>query len=87
MLVEQLPDTSRMAAVQTGWTQGWGTDRLMMRAVISTLAAANWQRGGKSSAPRPKPWPLPGEREAVLAARRAQYEAIARGEAPPQLTT
>jgi hypothetical protein len=33
----------------------------MLAASVDLLQAANWQRGGNKSAPRPKPWPRPGQ--------------------------
>lgn len=37
----------------------WTVESQLLAQVADTLALANWQRGGKKSAPRPKPIPRP----------------------------
>lgn len=75
VLVEQLPDTSRLHGALSATGPGWGTDRLMTAALVHALLGANWQRGG-GKGPQPKPWPIPGDEKRADAARLARYSAL-----------
>jgi hypothetical protein len=39
----------------------WGPAENMLAATVDLLQSGNWQRGGNKNAPRPKPWPRPGQ--------------------------
>lgn len=58
MLIAHLPaDAATRAALDEG--APWGLNEHLLAAVLDTLRAGNWQRGGGKSA-RPKPIPRPG---------------------------
>ena len=42
----------------------WTVTDYLLAAAVDQLAAANWQRQGKKSAPKPKPIPRPGSKAA-----------------------
>ena len=46
-------------AAAGGPSADWNTTEYMLAAMLDTLSAANWQRGG-GKGPRPKPLPRPG---------------------------
>jgi len=58
------PSSALMREVQpelSAWASGLVLADLMAHAV-DLLAGANWQRGGKRTAPKPKPIPRPGRK-------------------------
>lgn len=60
VLVEELPQQSRLVRAVHGELAGWTPEAAVLADVFDVLAAANWQRAGKAGAPRPKPYPRPG---------------------------
>lgn len=45
-----------------GERAGWHHVEELLARILEVLMAANWQRAGDKTAPRPKPLPRPGER-------------------------
>ena len=48
-----------------GAMAGWSQEHELLASIYDSLRAQLWQAGGKSSAPRPKPFPRPGARSEV----------------------
>lgn len=57
--IKHLPRESAFVRAVVGGPHYTDTDVLLIVADI--LAGANWQRGGDKDAPRPKPFPRPGD--------------------------
>lgn len=60
VLMRHLPPTSSFAQAVSDGDSVWGVTEHLLAGQLDALHAANWQRGGKSSAPRPPPTPRPG---------------------------
>jgi hypothetical protein len=57
-LILHLPPDSASVCVTN--PDQWDREEHLLAGIYDLLATANWQRGGKKSAPRPKPLPRPG---------------------------
>lgn len=75
VLVSQLPPES---ALCRALGHNWQVGDYLAAAAVDCLQAANWQRGGDSSQPRPEPLPRPGHEEQTAA---RQSVILARAEA------
>lgn len=64
VVVKHLGRTSALAASLVGEAAQWGATEHLLAATLDALNAANWQRAGKKTAPRPKPIPRPGAKSA-----------------------
>jgi len=58
--VSQLPAESATVRAAVGPSAAWTVEAHLLALVHDAVAAGNWQRAGKSSAPKPKPIPRPG---------------------------
>lgn len=62
MILDNLPSTSAYWQARHD-SEGWALSDYLWANMIDLLAAANWQRGGDSKAPKPKRLARPGERK------------------------
>lgn len=60
MLLTHLPRESATMQAVLGPVAMWGHEHHLLADIVDVLQAANWQRIGKRSAPRPKPVSRPG---------------------------
>lgn len=75
-----------------GEAADWSLNTFLLALVADALHAANWQRGGKKNAPRPKPLPRPrtpaevSAAEALAARRLHRLRQLAAASTEPGLT-
>lgn len=62
MLVHYLPADSATVRAVGGPAFEWSSTDYLLATAVDAIRAGNWQRGGKASAPKPKPLPRPGDR-------------------------
>jgi hypothetical protein len=62
-LTKHLPADSATAEAIHG--AGWSTTEHLLALIADQLAAANWQRAGDKTKPRPQPLPRPGEQRGL----------------------
>ena len=61
VITRHLPPTSALRRAAGEGEEPWTTADYLLALAVDALNGANWQRAGKSSAPRPRPIPRPGE--------------------------
>lgn len=61
IVIEQADRSSAIGRAALGEHAEWGAAEYLLAAAVDALNAANWQRSGKASSPRPKPVPRPGD--------------------------
>jgi hypothetical protein len=62
-LIRRLPRESATVHAMHGEDAQWGLLEQLQAATVDALHAANWQRAGRATSPRPKQIPRPGVRD------------------------
>ncbi len=63
VIARGLPRDSATVRAIRGEAADWTPNTYLLAHIADLLAIANWQRAGRSSSPRPKRVPLPGQDE------------------------
>lgn len=72
MLITYLPPEAITRRIAGDESAGWGHSEQLLAAAVDALHAANWQRGGRGT--RPKPIARPGVRRPTLTLRHGSPE-------------
>lgn len=61
VITRHLPPTSALRRAMGDGEEPWSTTDYLLALIADGINGGNWQRAGKSSAPKPRPIPRPGE--------------------------
>jgi len=61
VIVRHLPATSALRRSAGDGEEPWTVSDYLLAAIADGINGGNWQRAGKSSAPKPRPVPRPGD--------------------------